>query len=99
MDTETRYLANVFSKKPVVITHGKGVALGHKRKGIRGLRNSAVALGHCHPKIVEAIKLVEQPLICHSCYYNDKRRIHRKTRKDNTKGLDKAFLPTAEQNP
>ena len=51
-------------------------------------------LGHCHPKIVEAIKAqAEQLITLHSCYYNDKRaEFIQKLVTITPKGLDKAFL-------
>jgi acetylornithine/LysW-gamma-L-lysine aminotransferase len=97
MDIENQYLANVFSKKPVVITRGKG-ALVWDNNGREYVDCSSsygvAALGHCHPKIVEAIKVqAEQLITCHSCYYNDKRaEFIQKLVKITPKGLDKAFL-------
>src|SRR5512136_1789482 len=97
METENRYLANVFSKKPIVITRGKGVLLWD----VNGLEYVDCAssygvalLGHCHPKVVAAIKAqAEQLITCHSCYYNDKRaEFIEKLVKITPKGLDKAFL-------
>ena len=97
MDIENRYLANVFSKKPVVITSGKGALLWdvNGREYVDCASSYGVAaLGHCHPKIVEAIKAqAEQLITCHSCYYNDKRaEFIEKLVKITPKGLDKAFL-------
>ena len=97
MNIENRYLANVFSKKPIVITRGKG-ALVWDNNGREYVDCSSsygvAALGHCHPKIVEAIKVqAEQLITCHSCYYNDKRaEFIQKLVKITPKGLDKAFL-------
>jgi len=97
METENRYLANVFSKKPLVLTSGKG-ALIWDINGKEYLDCSSgygiAALGHCHPKVVEAIKTqAEQLLTCHGSYYNDKRaQFIEKLTKITPKGLDKAFL-------
>src|SRR5512136_1021751 len=97
METENRYLANVFSKKPIVITRGKGVLLWD----VNGLEYvdcassyGVAALGHCHPKVVAAIKAqAEQLITCHGCYYNDKRaEFIQKIVQITPKGLDKAFL-------
>jgi LysW-gamma-L-lysine/LysW-L-ornithine aminotransferase len=97
METENRYLANVFSKKPIVITRGKGALLWD----INGLEYvdcassyGVAALGHCHPKVTAAIKAqAEQLITCHGCYYNDKRaEFIEKLVKITPKGLDKAFL-------
>ena len=97
IDIENRYLANVFSKKSVVITKGKGALVwdNNGREYVDCASSYGVAaLGHCHPKIVEAIKTqVEQLITCHSCYYNDKRaEFVEKLVKITPKGLDKAFL-------
>ena len=97
IDIETRYLANVFSKKPVVITKGKGALLWdiNGKEYVDCASSYGVALlGHCHPKVVEAVKAqVEQLITCHSCYYNDKRaEFTEKLVKITPKGLDKAFL-------
>ncbi len=97
MDTENRYLANVFSKKPIVLTHGKGALLwdiNGKEYVDCASSYGVAALGHCHPKIVEAIKAQAEELItCHSCYYNDKRaEFIQKLVSITPKGLDKAFL-------
>ncbi len=97
MDIETRYLANVFSKKPVVISRGKGALLWdiNGKEYLDCASSYGVgALGHCHPKVVEAIKVqAEQLITCHSCYYNDKRaEFIEKLVKITPKGLDKAFL-------
>jgi len=95
--TENRYLANVFSKKPVVFTHGKGALLwdiNGKEYVDCGSSYGVAALGHCHPRIVEAIRAqAEQLITLHSCYYNDKRaEFIEKLVKITPKGLDKAFL-------
>lgn len=95
--TENRYLANVFSKKPVVFTHGKGALLwdiNGKEYVDCGSSYGVAALGHCHPRIVEAIRAqAEQLITLHSCYYNDKRaEFVEKLVKTTPKGLDKAFL-------
>ncbi len=97
MEIENRYLANVFSKKPLVLTKGKGILVWdvNGREYLDCASSYGVAaLGHCHPKIVEAIKTqADQLITCHSCYYNDKRtEFIQKLVKITPKGLDKAFL-------
>jgi acetylornithine/LysW-gamma-L-lysine aminotransferase len=97
MQVENRYLANVFSKKPVVFTNGKGALLwdiNGKEYVDCGSSYGVAALGHCHPKIVEAIKTQADKLITlHSGYYNDKRaEFIQKLVSITPKGLDKAFL-------
>jgi LysW-gamma-L-lysine/LysW-L-ornithine aminotransferase len=97
MDIDNRYLANVFSKKPVVFIKGKGALLwdinGKEYVDCSSSYGIAV-LGHCHPKVVAAIKAqAEQLITCHSAYYNDKRsEFIEKLVKITPKGLDKAFL-------
>ncbi len=97
METENRYLANVFSKKPVVLTRGKGALLwdiNGKEYVDCASSYGVAALGHCHPKIIEAVNSQLQELItCHSCYYNDKRaEFIQKLVNIMPQGLDKAFL-------
>jgi LysW-gamma-L-lysine/LysW-L-ornithine aminotransferase len=97
MDIETRYMANVFSKKPVVFTKGKAATLWdiNGKEYIDCSSSYGVAvLGHCHPKVVAAVKAqAEQLITCHSCYYNDKRaEFVEKLVKITPKGLDKVFL-------
>jgi acetylornithine/LysW-gamma-L-lysine aminotransferase len=97
MNTESLYLANVFSKKPVVFTHGKGALLwdiNGKEYVDCASSYGVAALGHCHPKIVAALKAqVEQLITLHSCYYNDKRaEFIQKLVSITPKGLNKAFL-------
>jgi acetylornithine/LysW-gamma-L-lysine aminotransferase len=97
MDIENRYLANVFSKKPVILTRGKGALVwdNYGKEYIDCASSYGVAaVGHCHPKIIDAIKTQAERLItCHSCYYNDKRsEFIKKLIQITPKGLDKAFL-------
>jgi LysW-gamma-L-lysine/LysW-L-ornithine aminotransferase len=97
IDIDQRYLANVFSKKPVVFTRGKGALLwdiNGKEYVDCASSYGVAALGHCHPKIVAAIKAqAEQLITLHSCYYNDKRaEFIQKLVAITPKGLDKAFL-------
>ncbi len=97
MDIENRFMANVFSKKPIVLTRGKG-ALVWDINGKEYLDCSTsygvALLGHCHPKVVAAIQAqAEQLITCHSGYYNDKRaEFITKLVKITPNGLDKAFL-------
>jgi acetylornithine/LysW-gamma-L-lysine aminotransferase len=97
MNVETRFLANVFSKKPIVLTKGQGALVW----GINGKEYvdcstsyGVALLGHCHPKVVAAIKAqAEQLITCHGCYYNDKRaEFVKKLVQLTPKGLDKVFL-------
>ena len=90
-------MANVFAKKPVVLTRGKGAAVwdinGKEYVDCTGSYGVAL-LGHSHPKIVEAVsKQAEKLISCHSGFYNDKRsEFLQKLVSITPKGLDKAFL-------
>jgi len=97
MDIENRFMANVFSKKPVVLTKGKGELVWdiNGKEYIDCSSSYGVALlGHCHPKVVSAVQAqVEQLVSCHSGFYNDKRaEFVEKLVKITPKGLDKVFL-------
>jgi acetylornithine/LysW-gamma-L-lysine aminotransferase len=97
IDVETRFMANVFSKKPVVLTRGKGALVWDitGKEYIDCSTSYGVALlGHCHPKVVAAIQAqAEQLITCHGCYYNNKRaEFVDKLVHITPKGLDKAFL-------
>ena len=97
MDIENRFMANVFSKKPVVLTRGKGALVWdiNGKEYVDCTSSYGVALlGHCHPKVVAEVKAqVEQLISCHSGFYNDKRaEFIQKLVQITPKGLDKAFL-------
>ncbi len=97
MNVETRFMANVFSKKPVVLTKGKGALVWdiNGKEYVDCSTSYGVALlGHCQPKVVAAIKAQAEKLItCHGCYYNDKRaEFVDKLVHITPKGLDKVFL-------
>jgi acetylornithine/LysW-gamma-L-lysine aminotransferase len=94
---ENRLMANVFAKRPVVITRGKG-ALVWDIKGkeyIDCMGSYGVALlGHSHPKVVEAVcKQAETLISCHASLYNNKRtEFLQKLMSITPTGLNKAFL-------
>ena len=97
INIENRFMANVFSKKPVVLTKGKGALVWdiNGKEYIDCSSSYGVALlGHCHPKVVSAVQAqVEQLVSCHSGFYNDKRaEFVEKLVKITPKGLDKVFL-------
>jgi acetylornithine/LysW-gamma-L-lysine aminotransferase len=97
MDIENRFMANVFSKKPVVLTKGKGALVWdiNGKEYVDCTSSYGVALlGHCHPKVVAAVQAqAEQLISCHSGFYNDKRaEFIQKLVQITPKGLDKAFL-------
>ena len=97
IDIENRFTANVFSKRPVVLTRGKGALVWdiNGKEYVDCSTSYGVALlGHCHPKVVAAIQAqAEQLITCHGCYYNDKRaEFVEKLVHITPKGLDKVFL-------
>jgi LysW-gamma-L-lysine/LysW-L-ornithine aminotransferase len=97
IDIETRYLANVFSKKPLVLKKGKGALIWdiNGKEYVDCTSSYGVALlGHCHPKVVAAVQAqAEQLISCHSSFYNEKRaEFIQKLVQIMPKGLDKAFL-------
>jgi acetylornithine/LysW-gamma-L-lysine aminotransferase len=94
---ENRLMANVFAKRPLVITRGKG-ALVWDIKGkeyVDCMGSYGVALlGHSHPKVVEAVcKQAETLISCHASLYNNKRtEFLQKLMSITPTGLNKAFL-------
>ncbi len=97
IDTENKYMANVFSKRTIVITKGKAATLWdiNGKEYVDCMGGYGVALlGHCHPKVVAAIKAqAEQLISCHASLYNDKRsEFLKKLVAITPNGLNKAFL-------
>jgi len=94
---EDKHLAGVYQKFPVSIVRGKG-ALVYDAEGkeyIDCMGGYGVSLvGHCHPRVVEAIRKQSQTLItCHGSFYNDRRaELLEKLVKISPKGLERAFL-------
>jgi len=94
---ENRLMANVFAKRPVVITQGKGALVWdiNGKEYVDCMGSYGVALlGHSHPKIVEAIcKQAETLISCHASLYNNKRtEFLQKLMSITPRGLNKAFL-------
>ncbi|RLF10160.1 MAG: aspartate aminotransferase family protein [Thermoprotei archaeon] len=90
-------MANTYQKIPVTIVKGRGAKVWdiEGREYVDCMAGYGVALvGHCHPKVVEAIKRqAERLLSCHASLYNDVRaEFLEKLVKLTPKGLDKAFL-------
>ena len=90
-------MANVFSKKPVVLVKGKGAKVWdiNGKEYVDCSTSYGVALlGHCHPKVVSAVQAqAEQLITCHGAYYNDRRaEFVKKLVHLTPKGLDKVFL-------
>jgi LysW-gamma-L-lysine/LysW-L-ornithine aminotransferase len=90
-------MANVFGKSQIVITKGNAAVLWdiNGKEYVDCMGSYGVALlGHCHPKVVAAIKAqAEQLICCHASLYNDRRsEFLQKLVSITPKGLDKAFL-------
>ena len=94
---ENRLMANVFAKRPLVITRGEGALIwdikGKEYVDCTGSYGVAL-LGHSHPKVVEAIcKQAETLISCHGSLYNNKRtEFLQKLMSITPMGLNKAFL-------
>ena len=77
IDRETASMANLYWKRGVVAARGMGATLwdADGREYIDCTSNYGVSVvGHCHPKVVEAIKSQAEKLTsCHGAYYNEAR--------------------------
>jgi len=97
IEKENLSMANIYWKRPIVLDHGKGAILwdANGKEYIDCTSNYGVAIvGHCHPKVVEAIKAQAEKLIsCHGTFYNEARsEFLEKLMAIAPKGLDRAFL-------
>ena len=97
MAIENSYIASVYQKFPAAIVKGKGAVLydANGREYIDCMGGYGVSLvGHCHPKVVKAIREQSERLIaCHGSYYNDKRaELLEKLVSISPKGLNRIFL-------
>ncbi len=97
MNIEDAHLAKVYQKFPVSIVRGKGAVVydADGKEYIDCMSGYGVSLvGHCHPRVVEAIQKQSRLLItCHGSFYNDKRaELLEKLVKISPKGLDRVFL-------
>ncbi|MCS7120417.1 MAG: aspartate aminotransferase family protein [Nitrososphaerota archaeon] len=94
---EDRVFAKVYQKFPAAITRGKGAIL-YDVKGkeyIDCMGGYGVGIvGHCHPKVVKALKeQCERLITCHGSYYNDIRaEFLEKLIQLCPKGLERVFL-------
>ncbi|MHA1712938.1 MAG: aspartate aminotransferase family protein [Candidatus Ranarchaeia archaeon] len=94
---EDRYLAKLYSKRPIAIAKGKGVYVwdseGRKYLDLVGGHGVAI-LGHHHPKYVSYLKKqIEDLIICPGIFYNEQRaKLGEKISKVTPKGLDTTFL-------
>jgi len=97
IEIEDSYLAHVYQKFPISIVRGNGALVydAEGREYIDCMGGYGVSLiGHCHPRVVEAIKRQAQILItCHGSFYNDRRaELLEKLIKIAPKGLERIFL-------
>ncbi|MBS7623419.1 aspartate aminotransferase family protein, partial [Candidatus Bathyarchaeota archaeon] len=94
---EKDHMAGVYAKKNLVITKGNGAILwdinGLEYIDCMGSYGVAI-VGHCHPRVVEAIKHQSETLTsCHGSLYNDSRsRLLERLFQITPSGLDSAFL-------
>lgn len=97
VDAEEKIMANTFSKRNRVITRGKGALVwdinGNEYIDCTGSYGVCI-VGHCHPRVVEAVqRQVETLIACHASFYNDARsQLLEKIIGIAPKGLDKVFL-------
>jgi acetylornithine/LysW-gamma-L-lysine aminotransferase len=97
IDVEEKLMANVYSKRERVITRGRGAVVwdinGNEYIDCTGSYGVSI-VGHCHPRVVEAVKRQVETLIsCHASFYNDVRsELLQKIVSIAPKGLDKVFL-------
>jgi acetylornithine/LysW-gamma-L-lysine aminotransferase len=97
IDAEEKLMANVFSKRDRVLTRGRGALVwdinGNEYIDCTGSYGVSI-VGHCHPRVVEAVKRQVETLIsCHASFYNDVRsELLEKIIRIAPKGLNKVFL-------
>jgi acetylornithine/LysW-gamma-L-lysine aminotransferase len=97
VDVEEKIMANTFSKRDRVITRGKGALVwdinGNEYIDCTGSYGVCI-VGHCHPRVVEAVqRQVETLIACHASFYNDVRsELLEKLIGIAPRGLDKVFL-------
>jgi len=97
VNIEEKIMAQTFAKRDRVITRGKGALVwdinGNEYIDCTGSYGVAV-VGHCHPKVVEAIqKQAEKLIACHASFYNDARsELLQKLIGLAPKGMDRVFL-------
>ncbi len=94
---EDKYLANIYAKRPVLIVKGRGARVwdADGREYIDCIGGHGVCIvGHCHPRVVEAIgKQSERLMTCSGILYNDVRgELGEKLCSITPEGLDKVFL-------
>ena len=77
MNSEDRFMGNLYQRFPINISRGKGAKVwdNEGREYIDCMAGYGVALvGHCNDRVVRAIKSqVEKLIVCHMSAYNDTR--------------------------
>ena len=97
MNLEEKLMANVYAKRPIVITRGKGALVwdinGKEYIDCTGSYGVCI-VGHSHPKVVEAVRRQAETLIsCHASFYNNARsQLLQKITQIAPKNLNKIFL-------
>ena len=97
VDIEEKIMAQTFAKRDLTLTRGKGAKVwdinGNEYIDCTGSYGVAV-VGHCHPKVVEAVQMqVEKLIACHASFYNDSRsEMLEKLIRLAPKGMDRVFL-------
>ena len=97
VEREDLSMAAVYWKRPLEITHGRGVYLYDKddKEYLDCTSNYGVAIvGHCHPRVVAAIKEQAEALLsCHGTFYSEVRSAFlEKLIAVAPRGLTRAFL-------
>ncbi len=97
VETEQQSTPSIYARKNLVIERGKGALLWDKngREYIDCMSAYGVAIvGHCHPKVVKAIKdQAELLLSCHNSIYTEARsQFLKKLMSITPTGLRRAFL-------
>jgi acetylornithine/LysW-gamma-L-lysine aminotransferase len=94
---EDRHASGVYSKRPLVMVRGEGASLWdiQGRQYIDCIAGHGVVnVGHCHPKVVAAIKEQAERLItCPESLYNDRRaKLQAELVRIAPPGLERVFL-------
>ncbi len=94
-EADQHYYLPVFKRYPITITHGKGFKVWdtEKRSYIDVLAGIAVnSVGHCHPKVVKAIKKQAEKLMHISNLLTSEPQVRLAQKLVELSGLDRAFF-------
>ena len=97
IDLEQKYMAGVYATHPLVAVKGSGASLWdvNGKEYIDCMSGYGVSIvGHCHQRIIEAIKKqCEVLLSCHGSFHNIKRaELLEKLMKITPKGVNRTFF-------